>query len=431
MTPTLRFYGCSSNWESVRLGDIADRVTRKNKGNETDIPLTISSLDGLVDQRTYFGKTVASKDMSGYYLLKKGEFAYNKSYSVGFDFGSIKRLDHYDLGALSTLYICFALKEGCNSDFFVKYFDSQKWYKAVQAICAEGARNHGLLNVPTTGFFDMELCIPSDKDEQQKIADFLTAYDEKVSLQQQKVEALERRKKGLLQKVFSREIRFKTDDGSEFPEWKTKPFYEVFSILGNNTLSRAELNPDSGLAQNIHYGDVLIKFGAILDVSKESLPYIADEKLVVKQKQNALKNGDIIMADTAEDDTVGKCSEIVGITDEVIFAGLHTIPIRPADGMFALRYLGYYINSTSFHDQLHPLIQGIKVSSISKSALQNSTTVIVPQKAEQQKIADFFSAIDEQIEIEKKRLESMQTIKKGLLQQMFCDGSSEYEEGSR
>mgnify|MGYP002726903154 FL=1 len=106
-----------------KLGEIAERVTRKNKNNETPLPLTISSKDGLVDQVTYFNKTVASKDMSGYHLLKNGEFAYNKSYSVGYDFGSIKRLDKYPMGALSTLYICFSIKN-FDSDFMKVYFDS-------------------------------------------------------------------------------------------------------------------------------------------------------------------------------------------------------------------------------------------------------------------------------------------------------------------
>ena len=108
--PKLRFPGFEEPWKAERLSDFTDRITRKNRNNETNLPLTISSKDGLVDQVSYFNKTVASKDMSGYYLLKNGEFAYNKSYSVGYDFGSIKRLDRYSMGALSTLYICFALK---------------------------------------------------------------------------------------------------------------------------------------------------------------------------------------------------------------------------------------------------------------------------------------------------------------------------------
>ncbi len=121
-----------------------------------------------MDQISYFNKTVASKDMSGYYLLKNGEYAYNKSYSVGYDFGSVKRLDRYDMGALSTLYICFALKKH-DSDFIKAYFDSLKWYREIYMISAEGARNHGLLNVPTDEFFDTKHYIPQDLRSREKL----------------------------------------------------------------------------------------------------------------------------------------------------------------------------------------------------------------------------------------------------------------------
>lgn len=189
-------------WEEKKLRDITDRITRKNKNNETDIPLTISSIDGLVDQRTYFGKTIASKDMSGYYLLKNGEFAYNKSYSKGFDFGSIKRLDNYEQGALSTLYICFTLKNGYDSKFMVHLFDSQIWKKEVAARCAEGARNHGLLNISANDFFDISVKMPKSITEQQKIADCLSSLDEVIKKFKKELAAWEELKKGLLQQMF-------------------------------------------------------------------------------------------------------------------------------------------------------------------------------------------------------------------------------------
>ncbi len=181
-------------------------MVRKNKENETKLPLTISSKDGLVDQITYFNKQVSSKDMSGYYLLKKGEFAYNKSYSVGFDFGSIKRLDRYPMGALSTLYICFAIKKH-NSDFMKTYFDSLKWYKEIYMIAAEGARNHGLLNVPTEDFFDTTHILPQSETEQKKIAKFLLLLDERITKQEQLVDSLKLYKRGLINNLFDRKIK--------------------------------------------------------------------------------------------------------------------------------------------------------------------------------------------------------------------------------
>ena len=184
------------------MSDFAERITRKNSNNETDLPLTISSKDGLVDQISYFNKTVASKDMSGYYLLRNGEYAYNKSYSVGYDFGSIKRLDRYPMGALSTLYICFALKKH-NTDFIKVYFDSLKWYKEIYMISAEGARNHGLLNVPTDEFFATKHYLPENTAEQRKIADFLIALERRIDAQQSLVDNLKKYKRGLFNQIFS------------------------------------------------------------------------------------------------------------------------------------------------------------------------------------------------------------------------------------
>ena len=212
--PKLRFPGFDEPWKAEKLSDFAERVTRKNTNNETSLPLTISSKDGLVDQISYFNKTVASKDMSGYYLLKNGEYAYNKSYSVGYDFGSVKRLDRYDMGALSTLYICFALKKH-DSDFIKAYFDSLKWYREIYMISAEGARNHGLLNVPTDEFFDTKHYMPQDSAEQQKIADFMMVLERRIGAQQSLVDNLKKYKRGLLHDVLSEKTKITTETWTE------------------------------------------------------------------------------------------------------------------------------------------------------------------------------------------------------------------------
>ncbi len=153
--------------------------------------------------------------MSGYFLLKNGEFAYNKSYSVGYDFGSIKRLDRYPMGALSTLYICFALKKH-QSDFIKAYFDSLKWYREIYMISAEGARNHGLLNVPTDEFFQTVHYIPQDASEQRKIANFLIAIDKRIAAQQSLVDNLKKYKRGLLHEVLSEHIKVADEEWHEF-----------------------------------------------------------------------------------------------------------------------------------------------------------------------------------------------------------------------
>ena len=200
--PELRFKGFADAWEQRKLCQITTRVTRKN-GDQSDLPLTISAQDGLVDQRKYFNRQVASRDMSNYYLIKKGEFAYNKSYSEGYPFGAVKRLDYYDIGALSTLYILFEITDNnISSDFIVSYYMTHLWYKEISKRAAEGARNHGLLNISTEDFFDSELNIPNSIEEQVKIGNFIKQFDKFITLHQRKLDKLQDVKKGLLQKMF-------------------------------------------------------------------------------------------------------------------------------------------------------------------------------------------------------------------------------------
>ena len=182
--PEIRFAGFTDDWEQRKLGEICQRVIRKNKNNESDLPLTIASQYGLIDQRDFFNKVVAAKDMSNYYLLRKGEFAYNKSYSNGFEYGSIKRLNAYEQGCLSTLYICFEItSDEVDSDYLECFFDTLKWYGDLSMICAEGARNHGLLNVDIKAFFaDINVSTPTNLKEQRKIATYLNNLDHLITL---------------------------------------------------------------------------------------------------------------------------------------------------------------------------------------------------------------------------------------------------------
>ncbi|MCQ2474178.1 MAG: restriction endonuclease subunit S [Saccharofermentans sp.] len=178
----------AKTWEQRKLGDIVDRVTRKNTNLESELPLTISAQYGLIDQMEFFGKRIASHDISGYYLLNNGEFAYNKSTSGDAPWGAVKRLDRYENGAVSTLYITFAIKnpEKTDSDFLARYYDTNLWHKGIQAIAAEGARNHGLLNIAPMDFFDTTLMMPKSIDEQQAVAKTITSVDNLITLHQSK-----------------------------------------------------------------------------------------------------------------------------------------------------------------------------------------------------------------------------------------------------
>ena len=199
--PEIRFAGFTDPWEQRKLGDIAERVTRKNENNESDLPLTISAQHGLIDQRLFFNAQVASRDMSGYYLLRQGEFAYNKSTSADSPWGAIKRLTRYEKGCVSTLYICFALLNA-NPDYLVTYYETNRWHKAVQMIAAEGARNHGLLNIAPDDFFDTMVSLPESQAEQQTIGAFFSRLDSLITLHQCKLELLQNIKKSLLDKMF-------------------------------------------------------------------------------------------------------------------------------------------------------------------------------------------------------------------------------------
>ena len=259
----------------------------------------------------------------------------------------------------------------------VSEFDKRFVYAYLQAPSVQGYFMDSLTgttikNLGLKAIREMIMFIPQDVDEQKRIGKFFDYLDHLITLHQCKCH--------LLLKLLHN-------------DWEQRKLGDILISLQNNTLSRADLSNEAGVAKNVHYGDVLIKFGEVLDVSKEKLPMISDESVLSKYKSSFLQNGDAIVADTAEDFTVGKCSEIAGLNDVVVLSGLHTIPYRPIE-KFASGYLGYYLNSSAYHNQLIPLMQGIKVTSISKSAMQD-TDIVYPKSVEEQgKIGNYFQSLD-------------------------------------
>lgn len=199
--------------------------------------------------------------------------------------------------------------------------------------------------------------------------------------------------------------------------WEQRKFADVFQPLQNNSLSRAELNYDSGSVKNIHYGDILIKFREVIDVNQAELPFISNDEFNIGNK-SLIQNGDVIIADAAEDETVGKCCEIKGINNVKVVSGLHTIPCRPSKE-FASGYLGYFMNSHAYHDQLLPLIQGTKISSISKSALQDTHIVFPHNQEEQSEISDYFHNLDNLITLHQRKVKKIKALKSAYLSEMF------------
>lgn len=277
--------------------------------------------------------------------------------------------------------------------------------------CVQGTSIKG---IPSDEIRNYIMNVPS-LPEQQKIADFLSTIDTIIEKQRAMVLAWEERKKGVMQKLFSQEVRFKADDGSDFPDWEEKSFVNTFDSLNNSTFSRDCLNYENGSVKYIHYGDILVKYNSSVDVCDAIVPFVNED--LDCERFAILQDGDIVIADTAEDDTVGKVIEIENTSNVKTIAGLHTIACRPKE-KFASKYLGYYMNSDEYHNQLRPYMQGIKVTSISKSNIA-LTKIMVPSLPEQQKIADCLSALDTVIQKQKETLEKWQELKKGLLQQMF------------
>jgi type I restriction enzyme S subunit len=307
-------------------------------------------------------------------------------------------------------------EERLNREYLYSFFNSLDFQTELKTKAAQSTRPY----IGITAQQNLKIILPAEIDEQIRIGLYFRNLDHLITLHQRKCDQTKNLKKYMLQKMFPQngakvpEIRF---DGYTY-DWEQRKLGEVLISLQNNTLSRADLSNETGIAKNVHYGDVLIKFGDVLDVSREQLPMIKDEKILDKYKASFLQNGDVIIADTAEDTTVGKCSEIAGLRDEVVLSGLHTIPYRPVE-KFATGYLGYYLNASAYHDQLIPLMQGIKVTSISKYAMQD-TDIVYPKSIEEQAmIGSYFQSLDHLITLHQRKCDELKKMKKYMLQNMF------------
>ena len=265
----------------------------------------------------------------------------------------------------------------------------------------------------------MQIYLPSLL-EQEQIGVYFKQLDSLITLHQRKLDKLINVKKSMLEKMFPKqgsvvpEIRF----GGFTDDWEQREFSEMFDCtVPNNTLSRSELSYDEGSILNIHYGDILIKYGSILDIHKYEIPRIPNKK---KEdfRGSLLQPGDIVIADTAEDETTGKACEIGSLFGNSVVAGLHTMVARPNIEM-AYGYLGYYLNSNAYHCQLLPMMQGIKVLSLSRANVKKTALKFPESIKEQQLIANYFIQLDELITLHQRKLEKLRNIKKSMLEKMF------------
>lgn len=407
--PQLRFPEFTDAWKQRELGEIAERVTRRNSSLESQTPLTISAEYGLIDQNKFFGKRIAAKDLSNYYLIQKGEFAYNKSTSNDAPWGAIKRLDCYNNGALSTLYIVFKIKDNksCYSDFLVTYYGTSLWHKEVKEIASEGARNHGLLNVSPSDFFRTKLVIPQDFEEQRKIGAFFTQLDNTITLQQRKLNSLQKLKKGLLQKMFPKkgenipEIRF-----PEFSDaWKQRKFGDVLVSIQTGT---------NKLGSDRNSGQPLLKMGNLqsgyFDLSK--LEFLENKA----EPENIVKQGDFFFNTRNTLELVGKGATWFGESNKYAFnSNIARFTLKDINTGF----FNYLYNTNYVKKQIRARAMGTtSVAAIYPRSLK-SVDIVIPNMEEQIKLSNLFMNLDSTITLQQRKLESLQKLKKGLLQQMF------------
>ena len=356
-----------SSWEQRKLGDLARRVTRKNEGSESDLPLTISSQYGLVDQRSFFSSQVASKDMRGYYLLRKGEFAYNKSTSVDSPWGAIKRLEKYEKGCVSTLYICFDLF-GADPDFLVTYYETDRWYKAVQMIAAEGARNHGLLNIAPDDFFETGLRLPKDLAEQCLIGQCFSRLDNLITLHQRK------RRKGLFTHPLA---------------WEQRKLGELCTISKGHGYSKADIR-DAGTP--------LILYGRLYTQYESRIEDV--DTFAVEQEGSLLSKGNEVIVpasgETAEDIAIASSVRRSGI----IFGGdLNVVtPVSKLDP----DYTALAITYSKAHDDLAKRAQGKSVVHVHSNDIAE-VEVSYPSESEQKRISTVVLHLDNLITLHQRQ----------------------------
>lgn len=383
--PHLRFPGFTDEWNMHKLNQLVERVTRKNKGEESKIALTISAQYGLVDQETFFNNKVASSDLSHYYLLVKGDYAYNKSYSSGYPWGAVKRLNLYEKGAVSTLYICFRPFNTVDSDYIGHYFESKKWHKEVSEIAVEGARNHGLLNISVKDFFETLHFVPSIT-EQKKIAALLTLIDERIATQNKIIEDLKKLKSAIIDQLYS------AIKGNEYS------YRQIFEIVNERN-------------KQLEYSNILSASQEKGMVNREDLNLDIQFERSNINTYKVVRKGDYIIhlrsfqGGYAFSEKTGVCSPAYTI-------------LRPND-LLEFRYLSYYFTSQKFIKSLIIVTYGIRDGrSINVEEWLDMKTVI-PPKEQQCHIVETIRNIENKIENEELYASCLSKQKQYLLRQLF------------
>ena len=326
--------------------------------------LSVSVAKGIYPASESDRDTNPGASLANYKVVHKGDVVYN---SMRMWQGAVGSSD-YD-GIVSPAYV--VARPAIELDSTCFGYLLKRPVMLYKYLCDSQGNSKDTQTLKYDRFADIEVTMPANLEEQRVISACLGRVDTLITLHQRKCQY-----RGLY----------------GYLSWEQRKLGDCFEFLKNNTLSRADLNGENGTARNVHYGDILIKFGDCLDGERSDLPFITDDTVLPKFAGSILREGDVIFADTAEDEAAGKCVELRKLPKEPTISGLHTIPARPRFP-FGSGYLGHYLNSDAYHRQLLPLMQGIKVISVSKAALQD-TQVRFPRLSEQAAIGAALSEID-------------------------------------
>ena len=401
------------DWDVKRLGDLSLNGGEYGINAPAvpfcdDLPTYLRITD--IDQYGNFSKAnMASVDDENSYKfqMKDGDIVFART---GATVGKTYLYNRKDENLVfAGFLIRFSLNVNKVLPYLIKaYTNTNQYWHWVKVI----SQRSGQPGINSVEYASLQIPTPP-LSEQQKIAEILSLWDKAIEKQSQLISHLERRKKGLMQQLLTGKKRL---PGFE-EKWETKKLQEICELKSNYAISREQTNYIKGEVSTIHYGDVLIKYPNILDTNKECIPYINDEISKNTAFKSFIEEGDIIMADTAEDETVGRACEVINLNNRKMTAGLHTFFIHPKI-KFAKAFLGYYINSDYYHKQIIPLIQGIKVSSITRKGLLN-TRIDIPSFEEQEEIAEILLNADSEINYAKQYLFHLHSQKRGLMQQLL------------
>lgn len=416
LVPELRFPEFHEDWQTDRIDRFLVRYV-----NPVDVQLETNYKQ--IGIRSH-GKGVFHKDaVTGQELGNKRVYwVHSEAFTVNIVFAweqAVALTSSAEQGFIAShRFLMFLPKENRADLKFVLLFFLRKRGKSLLELASPGGAGRNK-TLGQDSFAELKITLPR-KEEQEKVANFIRAINSRLSQLRRKRELLQTYKRGVMQKIFSRKIRFKQDDGSDFPAWEEKRVLDIFDWIKTNSLSRENLNYDSGTVQNIHYGDIHGKFKSQFKLQNEEVPYITDSEFVSNlDNESFCRVGDIVIADASEDYAdIGKTIEIIEVESRKLVAGLHCFIARPKENLLSVGFSGYLFQDESVRNKIRKIAQGISVLGISKSNLGN-VVLPYPHPSEQGKIANFLTAIDQKIEAVSRQIDLAEQFKKGLLQKMF------------